>query len=496
MSMNIKAAVSSLAGAAGLLAVLVPACSSGGGDPQPPLPPVDTTVERFDPPGCAFSIAPRPEYTDVSVGRTEVGPTPNIRRVRLGLGGNVAHDAEGRADPATSVAFAWQTDDGTFASEVQWGTSPDPATWPAESRVGGMTWLTPPGLINDLGPARMHEAYLCGLAPDTTYYYRVGGGAPGQEVWSEVYSFKTAPAGGADEVSIAVSGDARGQGNDAWRLIQRRVMEQGVDLQVFSGDVANLAVDQAEWEQWIEGAWKDTDGSLLTLGQVLTLPAHGNHENHSTLYFGNITMPQDVDSYPRYGELFFSVDVGPVHLVVIDDAWVVSPNDEPEYQAVLTEWLEADLAAADQNRAEVPWIVTVQHHSAYSSSAHGEDTDVLLGRKLLGPIYDAHHVDLALAGHDHNYERTKPLTTSSEGVPTVQQSFSDGTVYVVCAGAGAPAYGPGISEFTEISRGYGENGAVGVYGTLRATRASLTFEARELRVDATDPVFDTLTIAK
>jgi len=492
-----KAAVSTLAGAAGLLAALIPGC--GGDDPapqQPPAPPAITPLERFDPPGCAFSVAPRPEYTDVTAGRPEVGATPNIRRVRLGLGGNVAHDVEGRADPSTSIAFAWQTDDGTFASEVQWGTSPDPATWSAESRINGMTWLTPPGLINDRGAARMHEAYLCGLTPNTTYYYRVGGGPAGEEAWSDVYSFKTAPRAGDAEVTIAVSGDARGQSNDAWQLIQRRVMAEGVDLQVFSGDVANLALDQAEWEQWLDAAWKDTDGAPLTLGQVLTLPAHGNHEAHSTLYFGNVTMPQDLEHYPLYGELFFSFDVGPVHLVVIDDAWVVKPHDEPEFEAVFAEWLRADLEAADANRAEVPWIVTVHHHSPYSSSAHGEDSDVLRGRKFFGPIYDEHHVDLVLAGHDHNYERTKPVTTSPEGVPTVQQSFADGTVYVVCAGAGAPAYSPGMSEFTELSHGYGSGGAVGVYGTLRATKTSLTLDARELRLDATDPTFDTLTITK
>lgn len=477
---------------AAALAVLLPAC---GGDEPPPTTQGPPPLTRFEPQGCNFAVAPRPEYTEAWAGRTEVGATPNIRRVRLGLGGNVALDAEGRADPSTSIGFAWQTDDGTLVSEVQWGSTPDPTSWPAENRQGGITWQTPVGL-GATEPARMHEAYVCGLAPDTTYYYRVGGGPAGQEAWSDVYSFKTAPAGGADAVRFSVTGDSRGQDNDAWRLIQRRVIASDVDLQLFSGDITNLATDQLEWEKWLDSAWKDTDGALLTLGQVLTLPAHGNHENHSSLYFGNITMPQDVDRYPAWGELFFSFDVGPVHLVIIDDGWVVTPDSQPDFEPAFTEWLRADLAAADMNRAAVPWIITVHHHSPYSSSSHGTDADVLRGRAHFGPIYDEFHVDLVLAGHDHNYERSKPVTTSADGVPTVQASFADGTVYVVCAGSGADAYSAGVSDFTELSRDYKTGDAIGNYGMLEATMTELRFEAHELRLDASDPVFDTLTITR
>jgi hypothetical protein len=481
-------------GAAAALALALPGLAGCGGDdtPAPAAPP----LTRFEPAGCGFAVAPRAEYADASAGRTDVGATPNIRRVRLGLGGNVARGAAGRADPSTSIGVAWQTDDGTLVSEVAWGSSPDPASWPKENRTSGYTWLTPPGQINPLGEARMHEAYVCGLSPDTTYYYRVGGGPEGKEVWSEVYSFKTTPSDPGAEVTFAVTGDSRGQGNDAWRLIQRRVLAEAVDLQLFSGDMVDLATDQKEWEKWIDEAWKDDDGSLLTLGQVLTFPAHGNHENHSSIFYGNIVMPQDLEKFPKYTELFFSVDVGPVHVVVIDDGWIVNPADDTEFAGVFGPWLRDDLQAANENRAQVPWIVAMHHHSAYSSSNHGQDADVLRGRAFFGPIYDEFHVDLVLAGHDHNYERTKPLTTGPDGLPTVQASPADGTVYVVCAGSGADPYSKGTSDFTEISLDYLTAPLVGFYGTLTATQAALTFEAHELRLDASDPVVDTLSITK
>lgn len=449
----------------------------------------------FQPQGCAFSVAARPEYKGFSPSQPTVGKSPDFRRVRLGLGGNVAAGAAGHADPATSIAFTWQTSEDTLASEAQWGNDPDPTTWPKENRAAGVTWATPPGAINGAADERMHEVYLCGLAPAKTYYYRVGGGAADSEAWSDVYSFTTAPNDSSTPVTFGVTGDSRGELNDAWRLIQRRLKVAGVGMQLFSGDAVLLPPDQLAWEQWFDSAWKDTDSTPLTLPSILTLVAHGNHENHTSLFFGNFTFPQDLSKYGKYAELFYSVDVGPVHVIVLDDAGIVNPNEDPEYQPALTEWLTADLDAATKNRAQVPWIVTVNHHAAFSSSKHGDDANVLLGREYFVPLWDKYHVDLALGGHDHNYERTKPLTGPAK-TPTIHASAKEGTVYVVCAGSGSSGYSPGQSAFTELSHGYDGASVLGVYGILSATATTLKLDAHDLRPDASDPIFDTFTLTK
>jgi acid phosphatase type 7 len=350
--------------------------------------------------------------------------------------------------------------------------------------------------LNPQGDARMHEVYVCGLTPATTYYYQVGGGPSGGEVWSDVYSFTTTPNDPNAAVTIGLTGDSRGQDNETYRLIQRRMQVAGVTMQLFSGDMVNLAPDQGEWEKWLDLAWKDTDNSLLTLGQKLTLYAHGNHENYTTLFFGNLVMPQEPDTFPEYGELFFSVDVGPVHIVVVDDLSVAYPDLLPNFMADITKWLRADLEAAKANRANVPWIITMHHHSDFSASNHGNDTDVLRVREFFVPIWDEFHVDLNVAGHDHNYERTKPLTGPAMA-PTVKDSFADGTVYVVCAGAGADAYSAGMQPFTEMSRAYDmTTGGFGFYSFIKATKASLTLESHEVRADGSDPIIDTMTITK
>jgi acid phosphatase type 7 len=472
-------------------------CADEPTQQQPPTGPA--LIEKFKPEGCDFEIATRPEYTLFTKGEPVVSAAPDIRRVRIGLGGNVAVGAPGRADPATSAGFAWQTDAETLASDIQWGTTPDPTTWPAENRRSGVTFVSPPGQIVPVGEDRMHEAYVCGLSPATTYYYRVGGGAAGKEVWSEVHSFTTTPKDPNTAVVFGVSGDARGQDNDAWRLIQRRFTSEGVTAGLFSGDMINFATDQAEWHKWLDLAWKDSDGSLLSLGQTLTLATHGNHENHTVHYYSSLVLPQDIENFGKYSELFFSVDIGPVHVVVVDDFWVTSPNGDPEYAPMLKAWLDKDLEAANANRANVPWIVAMHHHAEFSASNHGDDSDVLLGRQFFVPIWDKYHVDLLVLGHDHNYERSKPLTGPLTGAtldPVVQDLPQNGTVYMICAGAGADAYGNGTKAFTGYSQTFDSKTVLGFYSFLRANKTSLTIESHELRADGTDPIIDEFPITK
>jgi acid phosphatase type 7 len=480
--------------ALGVAASTMVGCS---GDPKP-APPASLELQKFQPAGYGFEIATRMEYPSFQKGTDAVSAAPEILRVRLGLGGNVDVGAAGYADPSTSAGFGWQTDLETLASDVQWGKTADPATWPAENRVTGVTFISPEGLLGPQGEDRLHEAYVCGLEPGTTYYYRVGGGAAGKEFWSDVYSFTTTPKDGNTEVTFGISGDSRGQDNEAYRLIQMRMMKAGVTAEIFSGDMINFATDQAEWHKWLDLAWKDSTGNLSALGQILTLSTHGNHENHTVHFYSSVILPQD-PKYSKYAELFYSVNIGPVHLVVVDDFWITSPTGDPEYAPLLKTWLEKDLEAANANRANVPWIVVSHHHGEFSSSSHGTDSDVLKGREFFVPIWDKYHVDFAALGHDHNYERSKPVSGPLTGEtldPVVQPTPDKGTVYMVCAGAGADAYGNGTSAWTEKSETYDSKATFGFYSFLTANKTTLTLESHHLTADGTDPIIDTMTITK
>ena len=88
------------------------------------------------------------------------------------------------------------------------------------------------------------------------------------------------------------------------------------------------------------------------------------------------------------------------------------------------EWLDDELAASVNQ-----WKVVLLHHPLYSSGRHGSTYGA---RELLEPILRRHHVDLVLAGHDHDYERTHPLhgithVVSGGGCKTTSVGRSDFT---------------------------------------------------------------------
>lgn len=347
--------------------------------------------------------------------RDTFGAAPTPRAVHVSWPG----------DPSSAAAFLWRTDPGTRASVVQYGTAPDALSRTAIGHVtiGGTT----------VNAAPVHEVHVCGLSPDTTYYYRVGGDGH----WSGVQRFKTAPAPGSPdgEANFAVAGDSRDS-----VMVLRQVQEQMLrasgmrqpDFELFTGDAVYFGPLQPLWDAWFDGA----SPALARMPFVL---AHGNHEGLAINYLVQFAQPQ-ADA-PEQDELFFSLDYGPVHLVVLNDT---PPGGE---LAALTgrelTWLRADLARARANRPRVPWIVVAHHKPPFASSSHSDDVDTQFLRGAWPPVYDEFGVDVVFSGHEHNFEISRELDGAGNEVRGRR-----GTVYVVAGGAGAALYTAGQRAWT------------------------------------------------
>jgi hypothetical protein len=100
-------------------------------------------------------------------------------------------------------------------------------------------------------------------------------------------------------------------------------------------------------------------------------------------------------------------------------------------QGVETDFLQRTLAAV--NRRCTPFVLTMHHRPLYTTSDEHRPYEPT--RQAWLPLFDAHHVDIDLAGHVHSYESSHPLR---DGVAT---DPSRGTVYFNYGGAGAPLYG-------------------------------------------------------
>jgi acid phosphatase type 7 len=472
-------------------AIAIAACKSNGGSSSGATGDDAGAIPfSFAPPGCAYTIAP-PDVRaffdmavdDASPFADPAGAAPV--RVRLGLGGSTTAGAPGYADPTTTMAFVWETAASTRAAKVRLGTTPGALT----DVHAGFSFSVPPptiGFGHDEPPARLHEAHVCGLSPGTTYYYQVGGGPPGAEVWSAAQQFTTVPSAGP--ITLGISGDSR-DSMDILQTVQQRMRDAAVTMQIFGGDLVFFGTQQSQYTSWLDKAWKDDKG-VLTLGQQLIVPAAGNHEVESPQFFGAFALPGD----GPYAESFGSFDVGSAHVVLLDDEAIATMGDTDEAKAQLA-WLDADLARADQNRAARPFVVVDHHRGEYATAEHGGDPDVTAVREALVPIWQRHHVDLVLTGHAHEYERTKAVTGSPDA-PTLDPA---GTTYVICAGAGANAEAIGTAPVAHraINVAYGRGTPyVGVYGLLTLDAKTLTFKALGLKVSGADDTLDTFTLTR
>jgi hypothetical protein len=122
----------------------------------------------------------------------------------------------------------------------------------------------------------------------------------------------------------------------------------------------------------------------------------------------------------------------------------------------------------------------VNHHRPVYSASTRHGTDMTLLTEW-APIYDQFHVDLALAGHDHDYERSFPMNNQ------IQQATPEtGTVYVVSGGAGADLYENGTDFWTAFSQKTHSALTVRVRNTLLEMNA----------FDETGTAIDSLTITK
>lgn len=113
---------------------------------------------------------------------------------------------------------------------------------------------------------------------------------------------------------------------------------------------------------------------------------------------------------------WYSEQLGDICFIGLDST---QPED-PQQQA----WLEDTLASAKS-----PWTVVALHHPPFSAGWHGSDRAV---RQSFEPLFRRFGVDLVLAGHEHDYQRSLPQGNTTYVVsgaathlrPTARRSFT------------------------------------------------------------------------
>lgn len=138
---------------------------------------------------------------------------------------------------------------------------------------------------------------------------------------------------------------------------------------------------------------------------------------------------------------FYSLNIGPMHLTMIDTE---TPFLIADISPIQQEWIQQDLATANRNRTQQPWLVVAGHRPFYCTNGgfSGSNKDCKLMADILKSkaediIYD-NEVDLVITAHMHGYERTYPVYKNSLVGTSYHQA--NAPIYVV-QGAGGSRQG-------------------------------------------------------
>ncbi|MCA9583583.1 MAG: metallophosphoesterase family protein, partial [Myxococcales bacterium] len=327
---------------------------------------------------------------------------------------------------------------------------------------------------------RVHEVHVCGLEPNTVYYYKVGG----KGAWSGIFETATAPElGTKDPISITLFGDSRNATEDLWPMTVKKISEGNPDLMLFSGDAVFLGTQQSLWNNFFEASTGDFRVQDL-FSRVPFMSANGNHDALAVNYVAQFAFPQDPSpNEAAQGEEWYSFDYGNTHVAVLND----TVNDASVIGGSQASWLRADLGAVDRDKT--PWVFVMHHRPFYTClSTHRPDNAL---RDAWQDIFDEFKVDMVFTGHNHVYERSLPIrgltdgqgqaaAAGPNGVPEVDGEGSpSGTIYIVSAGAGAETYA--VSDECALSY---TAASAHHYSTVEIEDRKITFTARNTMSDA------------
>jgi len=331
-----------------------------------------------------------------------------------------------KAITATSATILWETD-APSKSVVEFGTDKRLGK-ESESNSEAKKLVPDINLASTTVTANINAVTITGLQPDTTYYYRVSS----LKKPAGVYQFRTAPEpGGA--FRFVVYGDNRGaaageQENHKKVAASVESLSPQPMLIINTGDLVfrgkiitkhgSEGIYKDEWQLFF-----DVIKSLAT--HTAYYPVFGNHDSDGTSEKTRVFsafFPKGVNSPEN---TYYSFDIGNVHFIILNSEIDYS-NGSPQYN-----WLVMDLKNT-MAAPHVKFVIASMHRPPYTiSESHSSDLGI---RNTLSPLFEAYRVDLVFSGHNHLYERSKPITS---GVVDAK----NGVYYIIAGGGGAPLYG-------------------------------------------------------
>ena len=273
---------------------------------------------------------------------------------------------------------------------------------------GESTLVEVPNLLND-PVIRRHRVVVDGLEPDTVYRYSLGDGTP--ERMGAVANRQNG-TGSSRGARFLYLGDAQ-TGLEGWgRLLKAAYRRHpDIDFILLAGDLVDRGNERTNWDHFFLRA----DG---VFDRVPLMPCVGNHEYLDMgprLYRARSSSCPAMDPKGSIPTWFTTSSVATLASRCSTARWPsATPSRRDDRRSGSTRRLQNSKAS---------WKFVLFHHPVYPSHPW-RDTPAL--REHWVPIFDKHHVDLVLQGHDHAYLRTYPMRDHRR-----VDGPGEGTIYVI-----------------------------------------------------------------
>ena len=184
----------------------------------------------------------------------------------------------------------------------------------------------------------------------------------------------------SDAITVAAVGDGAGSNTNDTAVAEMIAIRQP-GLFLYLGDV---------YEDGTAQEFADSYAPAYGRLKDITNPVVGNHEYNTPDGAGYFAYWDNIPSY-------YSYDSSGWHFVALNTA---TSTADLQPGAAQYEWLKNDLDANS-----LPCTLVYSHHPRYSTSEKGHNEELAPLWSLLA----AKGVDVVLNGHDHAYQRWKPL---------------------------------------------------------------------------------------
>jgi hypothetical protein len=304
------------------------------------------------------------------------------------------------------------------------------------SKDGKIT-MTAEDRISGVPEAYYHHVAVSGLKEHTKYYFR----ACSDSHCSDEYYLLTARSSG-NNLKVLFGGDSRigtiqEEDNTPSKHQARKKMNRLI---------AKIVADNPDIMALIHGAdygmrstWKylyhwfnDHELTITPDGRILPLIiSKGNHDHqigfNENFYLGDVS-DRNADGY--YYTTTFTNQIA-----------LITLNTETSMAGYQYQWLKKELKTL---RSSNTWLLVQYHKPAYPAVKSFDREDFERVRKYWVPLFEEHHIDLALESDGHALKYTIPI---KENAP-----HPEGIIYIGEGGLGVP------QRKTDNTRWYFQNG--------------------------------------